>query len=339
MRYYSFSRNFGHQAALTAGLERPRGDAVVTLDSDLQHPPALIPTLLQRWKEGHDVVVTLREDNVATGVVRRLATRCFFRLMRLLSEREIREDVSDYQLLSRQAVDSLLRLPETHRFLRGMVNWVGYPTARVPFRVPRREAGVSKFTLRRLTGFAGDALLSFSKVPLRVPFFLGAAAVVGRPGLRRLRPGLRHRGARPSGAGLDDGAGDAVPDRRKHSLLAEPGGRVRRPYLRAGQRPAAVPAQGEIPRLGRGRGRGGAAGTRLRRPERKSSHANPFTAPAAPWYGYVVLALMVVGFAAWGVLVVGRTALLSRHMGDLDVYLRAAWAVREHPDQNLRHHG
>lgn len=178
VRYYSFSRNFGHQAALTAGLERARGDAVVTLDSDLQHPPALIPTLLQRWKEGHDVVVTLREDNVATGVVRRLATRCFFRLMRLLSEREIREDVSDYQLLSRQAVDSLLRLPETHRFLRGMVNWVGYPTARVPFRVPRREAGVSKFTLRRLTGFAGDALLSFSKVPLRVPFFLGAASVV-----------------------------------------------------------------------------------------------------------------------------------------------------------------
>ncbi len=178
VRYYSFSRNFGHQAAITAGLERARGDVVVTLDSDLQHPPSLIPALLQKWKEGADVVVTLREDRPAAGVVKRLSSWFFFHLMRLLSERQVCEAVSDYQLLSRKALDGLLRLGETHRYLRGMVNWLGFPTASVPFRVAPREAGASKFTFGRLSGFATDALLSFSKIPLRLPFFLGAAVML-----------------------------------------------------------------------------------------------------------------------------------------------------------------
>ena len=174
VRYHSFSRNFGHQAAITAGLERARGDVIVTLDCDLQHPPALISDLLKKWKEGHDVVVTLREDNPSSGAFKRLTSRLFFYLMRLLSEKEVHEAVSDYQLLSRKALDALLRLQETHRYLRGMVNWLGFPTASVSFRVAERKAGVSKFTFGRLSEFALDALLSFSKVPLRLPFFLGA---------------------------------------------------------------------------------------------------------------------------------------------------------------------
>jgi polyisoprenyl-phosphate glycosyltransferase len=174
VRYHSFSRNFGHQAAITAGLERARGDVIVTLDSDLQHPPSLIPDLLRKWKEGHDVVVTLREDNPSTGVFKRFTSRVFFHLMRLLSEKEVRDAVSDYQLLSRKALDGLLRLHETHRYLRGMVNWLGFPTASITFRVAAREAGVSKFTFGRLSGFAVDALLSFSKIPLRLPFYLGS---------------------------------------------------------------------------------------------------------------------------------------------------------------------
>jgi polyisoprenyl-phosphate glycosyltransferase len=178
VRYYSLSRNFGHQAALTAGLERACGDVIVTLDSDLQHPPSLIPALLEQWKEGHDVVVTLREDDASSGPMKRLSSRLFFRLMRLLCEKEVREAVSDYQLLSRKALDGLLRLRETHRYLRGMVNWLGFPMVSVTFRVGRREAGVSKFTFGRLSGYAVDALLSFSKAPLRVPFFLGLAAVL-----------------------------------------------------------------------------------------------------------------------------------------------------------------
>ncbi len=178
VRYHSFSRNFGHQAAITAGLERGRGDVVVTLDSDLQHPPSLIPMLLEKWKQGCDVVLTLREDHLTAGFLKRFASRFFFHLMRLLSEREVRAAISDYQLLSRKALDGLLRLGETHRYLRGMVNWLGFPTAFVPFRVAPREAGSSKFTFGRLSGFAADALLSFSKIPLRLPFFLGAVVML-----------------------------------------------------------------------------------------------------------------------------------------------------------------
>ncbi|HVS37638.1 MAG TPA: glycosyltransferase family 2 protein [Gemmataceae bacterium] len=178
VRYCSFSRNFGHQAAITAGLERARGDVIVTLDSDLQHPPSLIPALLEKWKDGADVVVTLREDHASAGVVKRLSSRLFFHLMRLLSEREVRDAASDYQLLSRKALDGLLRLGETHRYLRGMVNWLGFPTAAVSFRVAPREVGASKFTFGRLSGFAVDALLSFSKIPLRLPFFLGVAVIL-----------------------------------------------------------------------------------------------------------------------------------------------------------------
>jgi glycosyltransferase involved in cell wall biosynthesis len=177
VRFFSFSRNFGHQAAITAGLENARGDAVVTLDCDLQHPPSLIPTLVRKWREGYDVVATVREDDRAVGAWKRLTSRVFFRLMRLLSEEEVREAASDYQLLSRKALQALLLMQETHRYLRGMVNWLGFPTASVPFRVAERKAGASKFTFGRLTSFAVDALLSFSKIPLRLPFFLGGAVV------------------------------------------------------------------------------------------------------------------------------------------------------------------
>ena len=231
VRYCSFSRNFGHQAAITAGLERARGDVIVTLDSDLQHPPSLIPALLQKYKEGNDVVLTLREERPANSVLKRLSGRFFFHLMRLLSEREVRDAVSDYRLLSRKALDGLLRLGETHRYLRGMVNWLGFPTGSVPFRVAPREAGASKFTFGRLSGFAVDALLSFSKIPLRLPFFLGAAAIVVGLGYAGWGLVAGSVDARPAGTGLDHAAGDAAPDRRQHSLFDEPGGRVRRSHL------------------------------------------------------------------------------------------------------------
>jgi dolichol-phosphate mannosyltransferase len=173
VHYLSLSRNFGHQAAITAGLEHAEGDAVITLDSDLQHPPALIPTLLAKWREGHDIVMTLREEDPDLGPVKRVTSRAFFELMRRLSETEMRIAASDYRLMSRRAVEGLLRFPETHRFLRGMVHWLGYPTATVRFQVASRGAGRSKFTFRRLFSFAIDALLSFSKLPLRLSFVLG----------------------------------------------------------------------------------------------------------------------------------------------------------------------
>ena len=177
VRYLSFSRNFGHQAALTAGLEHARGDVVITMDSDLQHPPQLIPELLRHWRAGCDVVLTVRAEDPQLGVVKRLTSRLFYRAMRRLSDTEIRFAAADFRLLSRKAVAALLRLGETHRFLRGMVQWLGYPTAEVPYRPAPRRAGVTKYTLRRMVNFGLDAVLSFSRVPLRLILFTGLAAV------------------------------------------------------------------------------------------------------------------------------------------------------------------
>src|SRR5262245_30008277 len=177
VRYLSFSRNFGHQAALTAGLEHARGEAVVTMDSDLQHPPELLPALLQKWREGFDVVLTIREEDRPLGVVKRFTSRFFYRVMRLLSNTDIRMAAADYRLMSRRALDALLRLRETHRFLRGMVQWLGFAAAEVPFRPGGRRAGVSKYGLGRMLNLAGDGLLSFSRVPLRLATFLGAISL------------------------------------------------------------------------------------------------------------------------------------------------------------------
>ncbi|MBI1914964.1 MAG: glycosyltransferase family 2 protein [Planctomycetes bacterium] len=174
VRYVSFSRNFGHQAAFTAGLENARGDIVVLLDCDLQHPPALIPALVARWKEGFDVVRGVRARGASHADEGR-ASRWFAKLFRMLSDTPVREGVSDFCLLSRRAVNALLRLRETHRFLRGLVQWLGFPSAEVPFRKAPRPAGVSKFSMFRLTNYALDALLSFSRVPLRLPLFAGLA--------------------------------------------------------------------------------------------------------------------------------------------------------------------
>ena len=176
VRYYSLSRNFGHQAALTAGMERARGDAVVTLDSDLQHPPDLIPVLLRRWKEGNDVVATIRAEDPTLGLFKRLSSRSFYTLMGRLSDVQIRPAAADFRLLSRRALDALLRLPETHRFLRGMVQWVGFPAAEVRFDPAPRRAGASKYTLLRLLNFGFDGMLSFSRAPRRLPLYLGLAA-------------------------------------------------------------------------------------------------------------------------------------------------------------------
>ena len=174
VRYLSFSRNFGHQAALTAGLEHARGDVVVSMDSDLQHPPALLPVLLATWREGHDLVLTLRQDDPRLSPFKRLSSRAFYRLLRWLSDTEVRAAASDFRLMSRKALDALLRLHETHRFLRGMVNWLGFPTATVPFMPASRAGGVSKYTLRRMLTLALDGMLSFSRAPLRLALLLGA---------------------------------------------------------------------------------------------------------------------------------------------------------------------
>jgi len=177
VRYLSFSRNFGHQAAVTAGMDHARGDVVVTMDSDLQHPPAVIPELLAKWQEGYDIVVTIRADYRNTTSLKRQSSEWFFALLRMISETGMQSGVCDFRLMSRKAVDSLRRLHETHRFLRTLIPWLGFPTAEVHFDVAHRAAGVSKFNYRRLIALGFDALVSCSKVPLRVTLLAGLVSL------------------------------------------------------------------------------------------------------------------------------------------------------------------
>jgi glycosyltransferase involved in cell wall biosynthesis len=177
VRFLSFSRNFGHQAALLAGLAAARGDAVVTLDSDLQHPPALIPTLLEHWRAGKDVVVTIRDDRASPRRVERFLSCSFYRIMGWLSDTEIRPAAADFRLLSRHAVDLLLGMDDRQPFLRGMVQWLGLPSAEVHYTPARRGAGHSKYSIRRKLRLALDGLLSFSRTPLHLPLALGLPAV------------------------------------------------------------------------------------------------------------------------------------------------------------------
>jgi dolichol-phosphate mannosyltransferase len=178
VRFLSFSRNFGHQVALTAGLEAARGDAVISMDSDLQHPPALIPKLLEHWRSGKDVVVTIRDDSQSPNRLERCLSRGFYQIMGWLSDTEVRPAAADFRLMSRPALAALLRMRERDRFLRGMVQWLGFPSAEVHYVPARRGAGRSKYSFRRKLGLALDGLLSFSRVPLRVPWALGLPAML-----------------------------------------------------------------------------------------------------------------------------------------------------------------
>jgi dolichol-phosphate mannosyltransferase len=177
VRYLSLSRNFGHQAALTAGLEHARGDVVVSLDADLQHPPDLIPLLVERWRTGYDIVLTERRDSEELGWFKRFTSRQFYRLLRWLSDTEVRPACADFRLLSRTALDALLSLHETHRFLRGMVNWLGFRVTSLPYQAAPRAAGRSSYTLRRMLRLAGDGMLSFSRLPLQLPVLAGLGSL------------------------------------------------------------------------------------------------------------------------------------------------------------------
>lgn len=190
VQYLSFSRNFGKEAALLAGLEHATGDALITLDSDLQHPPRLIPQLVQKWQEGHDLVLTIRAEDKRLGWRKRWSSWLFNRLLNWLGDmgpafanqkRGAQEALAgaacDFGLLSRRVVDSILQMREQHRFLRGLVQWVGYPCAAVTFQPDLRPLGQTKFHLRQLVNLAADSLFSFSRVPLRLPMYLGALVV------------------------------------------------------------------------------------------------------------------------------------------------------------------
>jgi dolichol-phosphate mannosyltransferase len=172
------SRNFGHQQAMLAGLQHATGDAVITMDADLQHPPAIIPLLLERWKEGYKVVNTIRRDPPSTSRFKRSTSALYYRVFSALSGVPMRRGTSDCRLLDRQALDELLVFDEASLFFRGLVMWLGHPIAWVPFDCRDRLHGRSKYSLRKMALFAIDGVTSFSVTPLRFGVILGLATSV-----------------------------------------------------------------------------------------------------------------------------------------------------------------
>jgi len=173
LRYIGLSRNFGKEAALSAGLAAARGDAVVCLDGDFQHPLEVVPAMLARWREGVDMVYGVRENRDGDGLARRLGARLFYALVRLGSPVPIPEGAGDFRLLDRRVVDALVRLPERSRFMKGLYGWVGFRSASIPFRVQARAGGRSSFSLGRLLALAMTGITSFSFLPLRVIGLVG----------------------------------------------------------------------------------------------------------------------------------------------------------------------
>ena len=173
----SLSRNFGHQMAITAGLDRANGDAVVVMDADLQDPPEVVGQMIARWREGFDVVFGVRSRRHGETVFKKLTASVYYRLLRaMLGGAAIPADAGDFRLMSRTVVLTLRALREQHRFVRGLVSWVGFRQTAVPYERPARFAGETKWPLRKMLHFAVDGITSFSTVPLRMATWLGLLA-------------------------------------------------------------------------------------------------------------------------------------------------------------------
>lgn len=172
------SRNFGHQAALTAGLDTAEGDYVITLDGDGQHPPALIEPMLKLADAGYDLVLTQRGDEISGLSFKRQTAALFYRLINRMGDTEILPGGADFRLMTRKVVDSFKQMREYHRFLRGMVSWMGFRTVILPYSPPPRLGGRSKYTLKKMMRLAANAIFSFSLVPLYVGLSLGVLMLV-----------------------------------------------------------------------------------------------------------------------------------------------------------------
>ncbi|PQA88610.1 glycosyltransferase family 2 protein [Hyphococcus luteus] len=169
-----FSRNFGKEAALTAGLDHAKGDAVVVIDTDLQDPPELIRDFVAKWREGVDVVYGKREDRGADTAAKRMTAEGFYRLFNRISVVNIPENTGDFRLMDRRVVEVIKTLPERSRFMKGLFVWAGFSSVAVPYARPARAAGETKFNFWKLWNFALDGFVSFSTAPLRVWSYIGA---------------------------------------------------------------------------------------------------------------------------------------------------------------------
>ena len=171
------SRNYGHQAALTCGLDHAEGDAVITMDGDMQHPPALLPQLLALWEQGYEVVQTIRQTTEGVSLFKRLTSKYYYKFLNLISEVPVQPGGSDFRLMDREAVLAFRRYREHDRFIRGLVGAMGFRQVQVPFIAPERYAGTSKFSLKKMAKFALDGILGNSIVPLRISFYIGVLSL------------------------------------------------------------------------------------------------------------------------------------------------------------------
>lgn len=168
-----FSRNFGHQAALTAGLDAADADYVISMDGDGQHPPAMIPEMLVLAEAGYDLVLCQRMEEKGERPFKRVSSRWFYRFINRIGNTSIQPGIADFRLLTRPVVEALRQMPEYHRFLRGMVAWVGFRSVILPYQQPPRLAGRSKYSLRKMLGLAAHAIFSFSLSPLYIGITIG----------------------------------------------------------------------------------------------------------------------------------------------------------------------
>ena len=173
VRVISFSRNFGHQFAITAGLDHAWGDAAVVIDGDLQDPPEVVPEMVAAWEAGSKVVYGVREKRKGENPFKLVTAKLFYRLIRLIGDTDMPLDAGDFRLLDRQVIAALRSLREENRYIRGLVSWAGFPQSGVRYARDRRYAGKTKFTLKKMVRFAFDGLLSFSDKPLKITSAVG----------------------------------------------------------------------------------------------------------------------------------------------------------------------
>ena len=173
IKIIKFSRNFGHQIAITAGMDISRGDAVVVIDADLQDPPEVIKDFISKWKEGFDVVYGVREKRIGESNLKLLTATAFYRILKMVIKIDIPVDTGDFRLISRRVVDQLKELKEKDRFVRGLVSWIGFRQIGVHYERDKRYAGETKYPYRKMIKFALDGITSFSSLPLRLATWLG----------------------------------------------------------------------------------------------------------------------------------------------------------------------
>lgn len=177
--YIEFSRNFGHQAALRAGMRYATGDAMITLDADLQHPVRFVPRMIEKWEEGYQVVYTIRREDKRLGWFKRKSSNVFYGLIRSMSEVQLETGAADFRLLDSSVVEVLNTLSECDPFLRGLIKWIGFSQCALEYEPDERFSGQSKYNLKRMVNLAFRGITSFSERPLRLALWLGAIMAVG----------------------------------------------------------------------------------------------------------------------------------------------------------------